>query len=157
MPAASIVSFQLARFDRLRAPGALNPGDHPGVRFCQLGADCRAAGTDPASQEAFTFIVVGLHGTEESADGLLADVATVAPWLEEADERWSAVMAPYRTKGTANFLAPTTAERLFDPVIAAPLPGTPVVVLTSAGWQRDGLDMARVQDLGRGWPRSGFR
>jgi hypothetical protein len=38
MPAASIVSFQLARFDRLRAPGALNPGDHPGVRFCQLGA-----------------------------------------------------------------------------------------------------------------------
>jgi hypothetical protein len=150
MPAASHLTLQLARFDRLRSPGAVTPGDRPGLRFCQAGADCRAAGTDPASQEAFTFVVVGLHDTEASADGLLADVAAVAPWLDEADERWSAVLAPYRTKGTSNLVAPAAPDRLFNPLVAAPPPGTPMVVLTTAGWNRDGLDMARVQDFGTG-------
>lgn len=40
--------------------------------------------------------------------------------------------------------------RLFDPLVAAPKPGAPVVVFTTAGWNRDGLDMARVQDFGTG-------
>lgn len=149
MPPASFVSLQLARFDRLRAPGLLTAENRAGLRFCEVGADCRAAGTDPASQEAFSFVLLGLHDTEESADGLIADATSVAPWLDDADERWSAVLAPFRTKGTANFLAPE-ADRLVDPVATAPAPGTPIAVITTVGWVRDGLDIARVQDFGLG-------
>jgi hypothetical protein len=66
---------------------------------CDVGADCRAAGTDPASRGAFTFLVVGLHDSQESADGLLEEVVTVVPWFADAAERWSGVPAPFRTKG----------------------------------------------------------
>jgi hypothetical protein len=58
MVAASFLSLHLARFDHLRAAGPAAPGDRPGLLFCEVGADCRAAGTDPASREAFTFVRV---------------------------------------------------------------------------------------------------
>ena len=150
MTTASFVSLHLARFDQLRAAGSVAPGDRPGLLFCDVGADCRAAGTDPASREAFTFLVVGLHDSRESADSLVDEVVTVAPWLAEATERWSGVLAPFRTKGESNLVHPTAPTRLFDPLATAPGRDEPVVVFTTIGWNRDGIDMARVQDVGTG-------
>jgi hypothetical protein len=150
MVAASFVSLHLARFDQLRAAGPVAPGDRPGLLFCEVGADCRAAGTDPASREAFTFLVVGLHDSEGSADSLIEEVVTVAPWFADAAERWSGVLAPFRTKGESNLIHPTAPARLFDPLAPAPGRDEPVVVFTTIGWNRDGLDMARVQDVGTG-------
>ena len=147
---ASFVSLQLARFDHLRTAGPADPGDQPGVLFCEVGADCRAAGTDPASREAFTFLVVGLHDNRESADRLIEEVVTVAPWFADAAERWSGVLAPFRTKGESNLVNPTAPARLFDPLTTAPGRDEPVVVFTTIGWNRDGLDMTRVQDIGTG-------
>jgi hypothetical protein len=148
--AASFASLHLARFDQLRMAGPADPGERPGLLFCDVGADCRAAGTDPASREAFTFLVVGLHDSRESADCLVEDVTTVIPWFVEAAERWSGVLAPFRTKGESNLVHRTAPARLFDPLAAAPGRGEPVVVFTTIGWNRDGLDMARVQDVGTG-------
>ena len=67
MTTASFISLQLARFDQLRAAGPADPGERSGLLFCEVGADCRAAGAAPASREAFTLLVVGLHNGEESA------------------------------------------------------------------------------------------
>ena len=150
MVAASFVSLHLARFDQLRTAGPVAPGDRPGLLFCDVGADCRAAGTDPASREAFTFLVVGLHDSKESADSLVEEVVTVAPWFADAAERWSGVLAPFRTKGESNLILPTAPSRLFDPLATAPGRDEPVVVFTTIGWNRDGIDMARVQDVGTG-------
>lgn len=150
MTAASFVSLHLARFKQLRAAGPADPAERSGLLFCEVGADSRAAGTDPASREAFTFLVVGLHDSRESADRLVEDITTVAPWFEDAVERWSGVLAPFRTTGESNLVQPMEPARLFDPLVAAPVSGAPVVVFTTAGWNRDGLDMARVQDFGTG-------
>lgn len=150
MTAASFLSLQLARFDRLRVAGSVDPAGLHGVLFCDVGADSRAAGTDPASREAFAFAVVGLHDSEASADRMLAEAASVAPWLADAAERWSGVLAPFRTTGESNLVRPSAPARLFDPLVAPPARGTPVVVFTTIGWNRDDLDMARVQDVGVG-------
>ena len=150
MTTASFISLHLARFDQLRAAGPAGPGERPGLLFCEVGADCRAAGTDPASREAFTFLVVGLHDSRESADRLVEEVVAIAPWFADAAERWSGVLAPFRTKGESNLIHPAAPTRLFDPLVSAPARGAPVVVFTTAGWNRDGLDMARVQDIGTG-------
>ena len=147
---ASFVSLQLARFGHLRTAGPADPADRPGVLFCDVGADSRAAGTDPASREAFTFLVVGLHDSKESADSLVEDVTSIAPWFADAAERWSGVLAPFRTKGESNLIHPTGPARLFDPLATAPGRDEPVVVFTTIGWNRDGIDMARVQDIGTG-------
>jgi hypothetical protein len=150
MASASFVSLHLARFDHLRVAGPVDPGERRGLLFCDVGADCRAAGTDPASREAFTFLVLGLHETEVPADSLVTDICTIAPWYEEAVERWSGVLAPFRTRGEANLIERTAPARLFDRVATAPGRHDPVVVLTTIGWDHDGLDMARVQDIGTG-------
>jgi hypothetical protein len=150
MTTASFLSLHLARFDQLRTAGPADPGALPGLLFCEVGADCRAAGTDPASREAFTFLVVGLHDSKASADRLVEEITTVAPWFADAVERWSGVLAPFRTTGESNLIHPMAPARLFDPLVAAPARGAPVVVFTTAGWNRDGLDMARVQDFGTG-------
>lgn len=150
MVAASHLSLHLARFDALRAAGPVDPGDRPGILFCAVAADSDAAGTDPAAREAFTFLVVGLHDDRASAEGLVRDVTAVAPWFADAAERWSGVLAPFRTKGECNFIDRTAPARLFDPLVAAPERGTPVVALTTAGWNLAGLDMARPRDFGAG-------
>src|SRR5688572_25139466 len=55
MPVASFASIQLVRFDQLREAGPVPVNARPGVLFCGVAADTRAAGTEPASQQAFTF------------------------------------------------------------------------------------------------------
>ena len=63
MVAASFVSLNLARFDQLRAAEPVATGDRPALLFCDVGYDCRGAGTDPASREAFTLLVSGKRAT----------------------------------------------------------------------------------------------
>jgi len=150
MVAASFASLHLARFEELRVAGPVDPGDRPGLLFCDVAADCRAAGTDPGTREAFGFLILGLHDSEASADSQVKGITTVAPWYGEAVELWSSVLAPFRTKGEANLIERAAPARLFDPLATAPGRDDPVVVLTTIGWGRDGLDMARVQDIGTG-------
>lgn len=72
MAGASFVTLHLARFDSsLRGAGTLSLEDRPGALFCAVAADIRAAGTEPASQQAFTFLILGLHAHAASAQQLL--------------------------------------------------------------------------------------
>jgi hypothetical protein len=115
IPTASHVSLHLIRFDSIRAAGAIEVGDRPGVLFCGVAADTRAAGTEPASQQAFAFAILGLHRDAISAQWLLEDHHSVAPWTVEAREVWGAVLRPFRHKGEANYLNPMNPGPLFDP------------------------------------------
>jgi hypothetical protein len=76
--------------------------------------------------------------------------AAAAPWLDEAAEVWSAVLQPFRHKGKANYLTPVEPDKFFEPLMAPPPDESPVVVLTSIGFDTDGLDMARVADIALG-------
>ena len=53
-------------------------------------------------------------------------------------------------EGRSNLIHPASPARLFDPLATAPGRDEPVVVFTTIGWNRDGIDMARVQDIGTG-------
>lgn len=150
MVAASFASMHLARFDKLRASEDPVCAARPGLLFCEVGADLRAAGTDPESRDAFVFVLLGLHADEDSADRLLTERRAVVPWLDEAAEVWSAVLQPYRHKGKANYLTPAQPGKFFEPLGLPPPPEAPTVVITSAGWNEDGLDMARPTDFGQG-------
>lgn len=150
MVRASFASIHLARFDELRTSEDPACDDWPGVLFCQVGADPRAAGTELATREAFVFALLGLHADEDSADRLVRERHTVVPWLDEAVEVWSAVLQPYRHKGKANYLTPAEPGTFFEPLGSPPPPEAPAVVLTSVGWNTDGLDMARPADFGQG-------
>lgn len=150
MVAASFASLHLARFDELRVAHPAEPGDRPGLLFCDVGADSRAAGSDPASGEAFIFVLIGLHANRSSAEEAVENGLDITPWLADAVERWSGVLAPFRTRGECNLLQPTTPARLFEPVLDAPDRGSPVVVLTTVGWNPEGLDVKRVVDFGAG-------
>ena len=79
MQTASHVSLHLIRFESLRPAGAIEVGDRAGVLFCGVAADTRAAGTEPASQQAFAFAILGLHQDAVSAHWLLENYRSVAP------------------------------------------------------------------------------
>ena len=51
----------------MRTPGLLRADDSPGTLFHRIGADTRAAATEPASQQAFRFLMLALHANETSA------------------------------------------------------------------------------------------
>jgi hypothetical protein len=148
---ASYLSLHLARYESLRTPAALTPTDDPALLFCSVAADTRAAGTEPASRQAFVFALLGLHRTADSADRLLTESRARAQWLDEAAELWSAVLEPFRHVGEANYLDPAHAGAFVDAVAAAPPPDTPVVAITSSGWVSDEqLDMNRVREFSNG-------
>ena len=142
--------MHLARFDAVRASEDAHFDDSPGLLFCQVGADSRAAGVDPASREAFVFVVLGLHVDAASAERLVEDRAVVAPWLDGAAEVWSAVLQPFRHKGKANYLTPTEPGKFFEPLADPPPVESPTLVLTSIGYNTDNLDMTRVADVALG-------
>lgn len=96
------------------------------------------------------FIVLGLHTDAASAERLVYDGGAAAPWLDEAAEVWSAVLQPFRHKGKANYLTPAEPDKFLEPSAVPPPAESPTVVLTSIGWDTDGLDMARVADVGQG-------
>ena len=150
MARASFASMHLARFEALRASEDPACEDWPGVLFCQVAADSRAAGVDPASREAFVFLVLGLHADAASAERLMNDRQSAAPWLDEAAEVWSAVLQPFRHKGKANYLTTAQPDKFFETLAAPPPAESPAVVLTSIGFDTDGLDMTRVADVALG-------
>ena len=148
MAKAAIASVQLARFDRLREPGPVPGGRAPGTVFCNVAADTRAAGTEPSSQQAFTFLILGLHEDAASAQRFLADRVA---WLSEAQEVWSGILEPFRHHGAANYLDPADPGLLFDSMTPVDLVDGAVVALTTSGWNvGQGLDMNRVREFGAG-------
>jgi len=145
---AAIASVQLARFDRVREPGPVPEDPAPGTVFCKVAADTRAAGTEPGSQQAFTFLILGLHDDPASAKRVLANRVA---WLDEAQEVWSGVLEPFRHHGNANYLDRAHPGLLFESMMPADLRDGPVVALTTSGWGvGEGLDMNRVREFGAG-------
>ena len=148
MAKAAIASVQLVRFDSLRKAGPVPHGGGGGTLFCNVAADTRAAGTEPASQQAFTFLILGLHENAGSAQRFLADRVA---WLDEAQEVWSGILEPFRHHGAANYLDRATPGHLFESMMPPDPADGPVVALTTSGWNAgEGLDMNRVRDFGAG-------
>ena len=145
---AAIASVQLARFDRLREAGPLPDVMAPGTVFCNVAADTRAAGAEPASQQAFTFVILGLHEDAASARRFLANRGA---WLDEAQEVWSGILEPFRHHGAVNYLDRANPGLLFESMMPADLGDGPVVALTTSGWNvGEGLDLNRVREFGAG-------
>lgn len=149
MQLATHASLVLARFDDLRETGPV-AGAGEDCLFLMAGADVRAAATDPKSQRAFKFVVYGLHTSEESAKRSVDERLTLCPWLADAKEVWGAVLKPFRHFGEANYLQPDAPAPVFDVTTPDPADGKPIVVVTSAGWNRSDLDMERVREFGAG-------
>jgi hypothetical protein len=148
MAKAAIASVQLARFDRLREPGPLPEARALETAFCNVAADTRAAGTEPASQQAFTFLILALHNDAASAQRFLTNRVA---WLDEAQEVWTALLEPFRHHGSANYLDPAHPGLLFESMMPADLAEGPVVALTTSGWNvHEGLDMNRVREFSAG-------
>ena len=148
MAKAVVASVRLARFDRLREAGVVPDGGGPGTVFCNVGADTRAAATEPGSQQAFTFLILGLHEDAASAHRVLAERVA---WLDEAHEVWRGVLEPFRHHGAANYLNREEPGQLFESMTAADAADGPVVALTTSGWNAgEGLDMNRVREFGAG-------
>lgn len=148
MAKAALASVQLARFDRLREAGPVPDGGAPGTLFCSVAADTRAAGTEPASQQAFTFLILGLHVDAESAQRSLTDRVS---WFDDAQEVWSGMLEPFRHHGAANYLDRANPGDVFEALMPADLADGPVVALTTSGWNVGaGLDMNRVREFGAG-------
>jgi hypothetical protein len=61
-----------------------------------------------------------------------------------------------RSGRRANPTSSTPGTGTFDPLATAPGRDEPVVVFTTIGWNRDGHDMARVQDVGTGMAAVGI-
>lgn len=141
----------MARFDALRGVGTVE-GDFPaGVLFHSVGSDWRAAGSDFFSQDAFVFLLLGLHESAESAREWIAARGRLAPWLNEAREVYAAVLEPYRHKGEVNYLNPEAPGLLFETLGPAVGSDEPFVAITSAGWNvGPELDMNRVRDFSNG-------
>lgn len=153
MQTASHVSLHLIRFDSLRAAGTIEVRDRPSVLFCDVAADTRAAGTEPASQTAFAFAILGLHNDGVSAQWLLDNYRSVAPWTVQAREVWGAVLRPFRHKGEANYLNRMHPGPLFETGVlsSAPSADTPFVSITTSGWRvSPELDMNRVREFSTG-------
>src|SRR3954462_7254470 len=98
VPKAGFVTVQLARFDHVRCPGRLETNGQPGLLFSSVGADVRAAATEPAAHRASTFLIFGLNPDAASARRFFDDRRTLAPWLDEARDVWSGVLQPFRHK-----------------------------------------------------------
>jgi hypothetical protein len=148
MGKAAIASVRLARFDRLREAGSAPGGRAPETVFCNVAADTRAAGTEPASQQAFTFLILGLHKNADSAQRFLAERVE---WLGDAQEVWSGILEPFRHHGAANYLDRANPGHVFESMMPADLGDGPVVALTTSGWNvGEGVDMNRVREFGAG-------
>ena len=151
MTRASHVSICLARFDEMRIAEPLSSELGAGVVFRGVAADTRAAASEPASQQAFTFLVLTLHAGESSAHSFIERRNTIVPWLAEAVEVWSAVVQPFRHMGACNYLDAGSPGPLFAPLVAHPDPAEPIAIITTVGWVvGEKLDMARVREFSNG-------
>jgi hypothetical protein len=131
MARASFASMHLARFEALRASEAPKCEDWPGVLSCQDAADSRAAGVDPASREAFVLVVLGPHTDTASAERLMDDRQSAAPWMASPEGFEAAVEAGHRAldeiaRGNLEDCARKLLHRHADPITAA-RPGDSVI------------------------------
>ena len=151
MSRASCLTLHLARFDSLRTVSELAPDPDSCLLFCGVAADTRAAATEPASHEAFKFLIFGLHANETSAHQFLDGCPALAPWLNEASEVWRAVLQPFRHVGEDNYLDRKQPGVVFDTLAPAPPPDSPLVVVTTVGRNLgEGFDMNRIRDFTTG-------
>lgn len=132
MRLATHASITLARFDDLTEVGPIGAYVHSETCFLQAGADVRSASSDPRSSAAFVHLLLGLHSSEGAARDAVSRRLAAAPWLETARESWSAVLLPFRHFGEANLLG--TAGPVFEVGASTPPEGTPILIMTSAGW-----------------------
>lgn len=145
------ISLQLASFDKLRTPGLCDTANCTGLLFFGAGADTRAAATAPAQQQAFKFLLLGIHEDEASAHHFIDHNKQMAPWLNDCNEIWTAVLQPFHHKGEANYLNTENPGKLFEVLADSPGSNTPIVVLTTSGWiTGDHLDMNRVKEFSEG-------
>jgi len=148
MKKATHVSLVLAQFDSMRETGEVL--EHSYLQLL-AGADVRASATDAKSQRAFRFVVFGLHESQTSAEDAVDRRMELTPWIAEAAEAWAGVFAPFRHFGEANFLDPQEPGSLYESLVPEPPAGTPIVVITSAGWTPNPVyDMDRIMDFGAG-------
>jgi hypothetical protein len=151
MTLASHASIFMARFDNMRANGVLPPNNDPDSLARHVGADTRAAAQEPGSQQAFRFMLIGLHADEASALRFMNRGCEVIPWFSDAVETWSAVVRPFRHMGECNYLDQASPGPLFSSVESPPDPAEPIVIMTTVGWVLGPtLDMNRVAEFGKG-------
>ena len=70
------ISLELASFDKLTMPGKADTTNCTGLLFFGVGADTRAAVTPSTSQQAFKFLLLGMHENETSANNFIDNNAT---------------------------------------------------------------------------------
>lgn len=146
---ASHISLTLVRFDTLQCAGELNELGIDGVLFRSVGADPRSAGTSVKDKSGYLFVIFGLHDSLASAVELHERRLEFAPWIEPAKEIWSAVLVPVRHVGKANYLNRNEPGPLYGCPPDA-MPEGPLVVLTTAGFERTGDWMERAKAFGDG-------
>lgn len=148
MPKAAFASLVLARFDEMTVLKPVQP--HPAL-FLGSAGDMRAARSNFKDLQAFKFAIYGLHETEESARSTVDSRLAIAPWLADADEVFAAVLRPFRHYGEANFLDSSEPGPVFDVTAAPPTDDTPIVIVTSVGWQStEGEAMERIMRFSEG-------
>jgi hypothetical protein len=151
MTTASHASLFMARFDEMRTFGELGVANLPGMLFRQMGADTRAAATEPGSQQAYRFLVLALHADEAAANWSLDNRSAVAPFFEDAVEVWGAVLKPFRHLGECNYLNAGAPGPLFATSESMVDPTEPIAIVTTVGWiVGENLDMNRVQQFSTG-------
>ena len=148
MERASYITLSLARFDTRREAGRLTDSDAKSM-FSRVGADCRAAGTAASTRTAYKFCAIALHEDLESAEAYYASRADTCGWFGDAKEVWSALLRPVRHVGEVNFLSKDEPGLVFHcPAEAVPV--GPLIVITSAGFNREGDWLERATKFGEG-------
>ena len=138
----------MARFGTLREPGPLTNGSHCPL-FSTVASDTRAAGTTGKSKAAYKFCSIGLHKDRESAEAYFDQREQIVPWMEDASEVWSALLRPVRHVGEVDFLDQANPGLVCD-CPADAVPSGPLVVITTAGFVKEGNWMERAVEFSAG-------
>jgi len=138
----------MVRFDTLREPGELTNGNHRPL-YSIVAADNRAAGTTGKSNAAYKFGAIGLHKDKESAEAYYEQRDQILTWLGDAKEVWSALLRPVRHVGEVDFLDQANPGLIYD-CPAEAVPQGPLVVITTAGFNRVGDWMERAIEFSTG-------
>ena len=151
MDPCSYATLHLARFDDLKTMGNIDVKPTSGEPVAWIvGGDEIAAGTKAGSQEAFSWVALGLHSVEGSARVLVEAGVAAVPCLEDASEVWSAVLQPFSHRGDVNWLDHESPGQAFS-IDGQGRNSDPFVVVTSVGWTIDDrFDPSRAADFAAG-------